>query len=75
MQVSLFQTLVTRHSGSPMGSPAMVRRRRRDEKELEEESKEAIGLLSPLLIRFILFTKSEFLKVSHPFLQKEEDSC
>ena len=22
-----------------------------------------------------LFTKSEFLKVSHPFLQKEEDSC
>jgi len=49
-QVSLFQTLVTRHSGSPMGSPAIVRRRRKAEQE-EEEGKEVIGLLSPLLIR------------------------
>ena len=54
--MSLFQTLVTRHSGSPMGSPAIVRRRRKAEQEEEEEkeSKEAIRLLSPLVIRFNL---------------------
>ena len=60
-QVSLFQTLVTRHSGSPLGSPAMVRRRRREEQmmvnddkeEQDENNKEAIGILSPLLIRFL----------------------
>ena len=52
LQVSLFQTLVTRHSGSPVGSPAIVRRRRKEEQE-EEDGKEAIGLLSPLLIRFL----------------------
>ena len=60
LQVSLFQTLVTRHTGSPLGSPAMVRRRRREEQmmvndkeEQDENNKEAIGILSPLLIRLL----------------------
>ena len=65
--MSLFQTLVTRHSGTPLGSPALVRRRReeqlldKEDKEDKEEEvdkeevhkcgKEILGLLSPVVIR------------------------
>ena len=58
--MSLFQTLVTRHSGTPLGSPALVRRRRREEQLLDKEDKEEevdkcgkeiLGLLSPVVIR------------------------
>ena len=57
--MSLFQTLVTRHSGTPLGSPALVRRRRREEQLLGKEDKEEVdkcgkeilGLLSPVVIR------------------------
>ena len=60
--MSLFQTLVTRHSGTPLGSPALVRRRRREEQLLDKEDKEdkeevdkcgkeILGLLSPVVIR------------------------
>ena len=57
--MSLFQTLVTRHSGTPLGSPALVRRRRREEQLLDKEDKEEVdkcgkeilGLLSPVVIR------------------------
>ena len=69
LQVSLFQTLVTRHSGSPMGSPAIVRRRMKDEQE-EEEGKEVIGLLSPLLIRFVLNHSESLMTLSPPRKKK-----
>ena len=63
--MSLFQTLVTRHSGTPLGSPALVRRRKREEQLLDKEDKkdkedkeevdkcgkEILGLLSPVVIR------------------------
>ena len=57
--MSLFQTLVTRHSGTPLGSPSLVRRRRREEQLLDKEDKEEVdkcgkeilGLLSPVVIR------------------------
>ena len=59
--MSLFQTLVTRHSGTPLGSPALVRRRREeqlldnedreDKEEVHKCGKEILGLLSPVVIR------------------------
>ena len=59
--MSLFQTLVTRHSGTPLGSPALVRRRREeqlldkedkeDKEEVDKCGKEILGLLSPVVIR------------------------